>query len=116
MEDLQISFHDVLDARHSAGWEYQLKDELAFNLNYMHKHYLEFSKFKGVESTLVPYLGAELGNVSTKASIPPENSWRASSSSKINLEFCLLCNFFFITTPILTSCLNAEFCCLGYFF
>ncbi len=68
MEDLQIFFHDILDARHSAGWDYQLKDEFAFNLNYTHKWYLEVNDYYGVESILVPYSGAELGNVSIKAS------------------------------------------------
>ena len=68
MENLQIFFHDILDARHSAGWEYQLKEEFAFNLNYTHKWYLEANDFYGVESVLVPYASSELGNISIKAS------------------------------------------------
>lgn len=68
MEDLQIFFHKILDARDSAGWDNQLKDEFTLNLNYMHKWYYRPAVFYGIESDIIPYTGANLGNVSTKAS------------------------------------------------
>lgn len=68
MENLQSSFHIILDARDSAGWHNQLKNEFILQLNYMHKWRLEYSKIYDFDSVLVPYAGANLGNASIKAS------------------------------------------------
>lgn len=69
MQELQNFFHEnIIDADESAGWEHQLANEFTVQLNYMHKWYLELDDIFGIESVLVPYTGANLGNVSIKAS------------------------------------------------
>jgi len=68
MESLQNSIHDKIDANHANGWDNQLKDEYIFQLNYMHKWRQVYDDIANLNSVLVPYLGAELGNKSTKIS------------------------------------------------
>ena len=68
MEELQNFYHDLIGVRHSTGWDNQLKDELGIQINYMHKWRYSYDKFFGMDSVLVPYTGANLGNVSIKAS------------------------------------------------
>ena len=68
MEDLQAFFHKNIDAADAAGWQHQLKNEFIMQLNYMHKWRLEYSKLYGLDSVLVPYAGANIGNASIKAS------------------------------------------------
>ncbi len=68
MEGLQNLFHKSIDASNASGWDHQLKDELIIQLNYMHKWRLEYSKIYGLDTVLVPYAGANIGNASVKAS------------------------------------------------
>ncbi len=68
MEELQHFYHDLIDVRHSTGWHNQIKDEIGVQLNYMRKWHYSYSDFLGLNSTLTPYAGANLGNVSIKAS------------------------------------------------
>lgn len=68
MENLQNLFHKSIDASNASGWNYQLKDEFIMQLNYMHKWRVEYSKIYGLETVLVPYAGANIGNASIKAS------------------------------------------------
>ncbi len=68
MESLQNKIHIVLDAHNSNGWDNQLEDEYIFQLNYMHKWRLVHEDIANLNSVLVPYLGANLGNRSTKMS------------------------------------------------
>ena len=68
MEDLQVYYHEKIDVAEANGWSHQLENEFIMQLNYMHKWRLEYSKIYGLESVLVPYAGANLGNASIKAS------------------------------------------------
>jgi lipid A 3-O-deacylase len=68
MESLQNSIHNVLGAHNANGWDNQLKDEYILQLNYMRRWRLVYDDIAKLNSVLVPYLGANLGNRSTKLS------------------------------------------------
>lgn len=68
MEELQTFFHKYIDVSESAGWDNQLSNEVGLQVNYMHKWRYEQADIVGIESVLIPYAGANLGNISTKAS------------------------------------------------
>jgi len=68
MEELQNAFHGKIDAGNAMGWDNQLSNEVTLQVNYMHKWRYELENIYGLESVIVPYAGANLGNVSIKAS------------------------------------------------
>ena len=68
MEALQVYYHEKIDARVANGWQHQLENGFIMQLNYMHKWRLEYPKVYGLDSVLVPYAGANVGNASIKAS------------------------------------------------
>lgn len=68
MQNLQTSIHNALDVKETNGWDNQLGNEYIFQLNYIHKWRLKYRDIYGLNSILVPYSGANLGNKSIKAS------------------------------------------------
>ena len=67
MEKMQIFVHEQLDSSVAKGWDNQLNDELGIQVNYQRKwRYLNQFAW-GMDSSLVPYLGVELGNIAIKA-------------------------------------------------
>jgi hypothetical protein len=67
MEQLQKYIHDKLGSEEPKGWSNQLNNEVGIQLNYQHKWRYLPEPLWGIESSVVPYLGGELGNVAVKA-------------------------------------------------
>jgi len=67
MEQLQRLVHEATGSDVAQGWDNQLKNELGVQLNYQHKWRYVPEALRGVESSIVPYLGGEMGNVAIKA-------------------------------------------------
>ena len=67
MERLQQFVHEIVGSDVAQGWDNQLNNELGVQLNYQHKWRYVPEPIWGVESSVVPYLGGELGNISIKA-------------------------------------------------
>jgi len=65
-EQIQKHIHDLTSSEAPQGWDNQLENELGVNVTYVHKWRFMSAKIAGVESSFVPYLEVELGNVSTK--------------------------------------------------
>ncbi len=66
-EEIQNGVHEIIGSKRTRGWNNQLNNELGVNLKYTHKWLFDSRKFMGVESSLVPFLSAELGNVAINA-------------------------------------------------
>ena len=69
MERLQGFVHKMTDSNIAQGWDNQLNNEIGLQLNYQHKWRYVSEPLWGVESSLVPYLGGEFGNVAIKANV-----------------------------------------------
>ena len=67
MEQLQKYIHDKIGSEEPKGWENQLNNEVGIQLNYQHKWRYLPEPVWGIESSVVPYLGGELGNIAIKA-------------------------------------------------
>ncbi len=67
MEDIHKFIHDLIGSPQPEGWDNQLKNELALQLNYSTKDYIDTGKFLDLDSVIIPEYGFELGNISTKA-------------------------------------------------
>jgi len=67
MEQLQRFVHENTGSEVAQGWDNQLSNELGLQLNYQHKWRYVPSTLWGMESSVVPYLGGELGNIAIKA-------------------------------------------------
>ena len=67
MEQLQRLVHEATGSDVAQGWDNQLKNELGVQLNYQHKWRYVPKELWGVESSIVPYLGGEMGNVAITA-------------------------------------------------
>ncbi|WP_345975565.1 lipid A deacylase LpxR family protein [Sulfurimonas sp. HSL3-7] len=67
MEELQHFIHKLIGSEIPQGWDNQLKNEAGIQLNYQHKWRYVPEPLWGIESSVVPYLGGELGNVAIKA-------------------------------------------------
>lgn len=66
-EQIQNEFHRVIGAEISQGWENQLGNELGINLKYTQKWRYHSKISNDFESSLVPFVSAELGNVAINA-------------------------------------------------
>ncbi|MFK5938448.1 MAG: lipid A deacylase LpxR family protein [Sulfurimonas sp.] len=64
----QKTIHGVIGSEKAEGWDNQLNNELGINLIYQHKWRFVPDTFLGMDSNLIPFVGASLGNVKTKAS------------------------------------------------
>ncbi len=67
MEELQHFIHKQLGSEIPQGWDNQLNNEAGIQLNYQHKWRFLPEPLWGIESSVVPYLGGELGNIAIKA-------------------------------------------------
>ncbi len=67
MEQLQKFIHDKLGSEIPQGWDNQLNNEVGVQLNYQHKWRYIPEPLWGVESSLVPFVGGEFGNIAIKA-------------------------------------------------
>jgi len=67
MEQLQRFVHENSGSDVAQGWDNQLNNELGIQLNYQHKWRYVPETLWGVESSVVPYLGGEFGNIAIKA-------------------------------------------------
>lgn len=67
MEELQRYVHEKIDSDVPQGWDNQLDSELGVQLNYQHKWRFVPDPFLGMESSIVPYVSGELGNISITA-------------------------------------------------
>ena len=67
MQHLQNFIHKLIGSEIPQGWDNQLNNEVGFQLNYQHKWRFLPEPFWGIESSVVPYIGGELGNISVKA-------------------------------------------------
>ena len=67
MEQLQRYIHEQTDSEIAQGWDNQLNNELGIQLAYQHKWRYVPETFFGIESSIVPYLSGEFGNIAIKA-------------------------------------------------
>ncbi len=66
-EQIQNEFHRFIDAEISQGWKNQLNNELAINLKYTQKWRYYSNISNDFQSSLVPFVSAELGNIAINA-------------------------------------------------
>jgi len=67
MEELQRFVHEQLGSEIAQGWDNQLNNELGIQLNYQHKWRYVPNTFWGMESSIIPYVSGEFGNIAIKA-------------------------------------------------
>ena len=67
-EYVQKTIHGAVGSQKAEGWDNQLHNELGVNLIYQHKWRYVPDTFLGMDSNIIPFVGASLGNVKTKAS------------------------------------------------
>jgi len=67
MEGLQKFVHENIGSDIPQGWDNQLSNEVTLQINYQHKWRYVPQPVLGVESSFIPFVGAELGNVAVKA-------------------------------------------------
>jgi len=67
MEQLQEFVHKKIDSDIAQGWDNQIKNELGVQLNYQHKWRFIPKPILGLESSIIPYVGGEFGNIAIKA-------------------------------------------------
>lgn len=67
MERIQRLIHDITGSEQPQGWDNQLNNELGLQLNYQHKWRYVPDPVWGIESSLIPSTGFELGNIAIKA-------------------------------------------------
>jgi hypothetical protein len=68
MDILQKTIHNLIGTKKVCGWDYQLKDEYIFQLNYQRKDRFRLDDYRGYENDLISYYGVQLGNKMTKLS------------------------------------------------
>jgi hypothetical protein len=68
-EDIQNNFHLLIGSPHVYGWDNQLKDELGISLKYTQKYKLSTIKTDYFETSFIPFVSAELGNVAINATV-----------------------------------------------
>ena len=67
MEQLQRLVHENIDVPVAQGWDNQLNNEIGIQLNYQHKWRYATKPLWGIDSSFIPYVGGELGNIAIKA-------------------------------------------------
>ena len=67
-QQIQNEFHRRIDTATVHGWSNQLENELGITLEYTQKWRYYSKVSNNLEASLVPYLSAELGNISINAS------------------------------------------------
>lgn len=66
-EEIQKIIHKMTDSTPPEGWDNQLKNELGINLTYVHKWRFVPEPLGSFESSFVPFVQGDLGNISIKA-------------------------------------------------
>ena len=106
-EFTQRTVHAAIGSAKAEGWNNQLNNELGMNLIYQHKWRFVPNTFLGMDSNIIPFVEASLGNVKTKASagILARIGWYpskdfGSSSIDIGGENGI---------PVRTNCLCVDF-------
>ena len=66
-EEIQKGIHEVTGSKPPQGWDNQLENELGVNLTYIHKWRFVPETFASLESSFIPFVQADLGNISTRA-------------------------------------------------
>lgn len=66
-EQIQKAIHNLTGSSLPVGWDNQLKNELGFNLRYVHKWRFTPPILRNLESSFIPFYEAELGNISINA-------------------------------------------------
>ena len=67
-KEIQTLIHKLTDSEPPMGWDNQLGNELGINLRYIHKWRFAPEPFLGMESSFVPFVEGDLGNISIQAS------------------------------------------------
>ncbi len=62
MQQVQNAVHSLIGSPYPNGWEHQLGNEFVMQLNYSYRKYMQLGK----KSVVLPEVGFELGNASTK--------------------------------------------------
>ncbi len=68
MDKVQKIIHDIIGSPEPKNWENQIGDELILQLNVERRWFKDFGTLFGYESSLVHFAGANVGNLSIKAS------------------------------------------------
>lgn len=66
-EEIQKIIHDVTNSTSPKGWDNQLENELGVNLKYVQKWRFLPDEVGSFQSSFIPFVQADLGNVSIKA-------------------------------------------------
>ncbi len=66
-EDIQKGIHEITGSAPPMGWPNQLENELGLNLTYVHKWRFVPEPIGSIESSFIPFVQGDLGNVSIKA-------------------------------------------------
>ncbi|MDQ7045462.1 MAG: lipid A deacylase LpxR family protein [Sulfurimonas sp.] len=66
-EWLQTHLHSLGNFDNVNGWDNQLENELGINLAHTQKWRYELQSYKGFQSTIIPFVSAELGNIAINA-------------------------------------------------
>lgn len=68
-EEIQNNFHLLIGSPHVYGWDNQIKEEIGINLKYTQKYKLASIDTDYFETSLIPFISAELGNVAINATV-----------------------------------------------
>ncbi len=67
MEQLQAYVHERFGSEIAQGWDNQLNNEIGLQLNYLHKWRFVPETVGGIESSIIPYIGGDFGNIAINA-------------------------------------------------
>ncbi len=67
-EQIQTAIHKMTGSEPPMGWDNQLKNEIGVNLRYIYKSRFVPQPFYGIETSFIPFVEADLGNISVQAS------------------------------------------------
>jgi len=68
-EQIQNTIHALIGNDLAMGWDNQIDNEIGINLRYVHKWRYVPPIFYNIESAFIPYAEADVGNISTQASL-----------------------------------------------
>ena len=66
-EEIQTGIHNLTGSEPPMGWDNQLENELGLNLTYVHKWRFVPEPIGSFETSFVPFVQGDLGNISIKA-------------------------------------------------
>ncbi len=66
-EEIQTGIHNMTGSEPPKGWDHQVDNELGVNLTYIHKWRFVPEPIGSFESSFIPFVQGNLGNISTKA-------------------------------------------------